>query len=391
MIAPTMPTRGFAVEEYQRRTRSVQSQMQAQGIRALLLTTEPEFRYFSGFLSQFWESPTRPWFLVMPDQGNPIAVVPEIGVTGLEQTWIEDIRSWPAPRPEDDGVSLLAEVLSDCCPHNGQLGAMLGPETQLRMPAHDFAQLQQRLAPRHWEDAAPTLRAVRSIKSPAEIDKTRFVCEVTAAGFAVLREQLRPGMTERETCKILHQAMLGFGADSCPYLVSASGPGGYDNIIMGPTDRRLDAGDVLIIDTGARFDGYFSDFDRNFALTQADRAVQKAYDATYRATEAGLRLATPGCTTGELWQAMWQVLENDGALGNAVGRMGHGLGMQLTEWPSIVPGGDVVLQAGMVMTLEPGMTFAPGKMMVHEENIVITEQGCQLLHSRAPVNLPIIA
>lgn len=386
-----MPTRGFAVEEYQRRTRAIQQHMQAQGIRALLLTTEPEFRYFSGFLSQFWESPTRPWFLVIPVHGQPIAVVPEIGAAGLRQTWIDDIRSWPAPRPADDGVSLLVEVLTDCCPHNGQLGAMLGPETHLRMPAHDFAQLQQSLAPRHWVDAAPALRAVRSIKSPAEIDKTRFVCEVTAAGFDALRDQLQPGMTEREACKILHLAMLGFGADSCPYLVSASGPGGYDNIIMGPTDRRLDAGDVLIIDTGARFDGYFSDFDRNYALTHADSAVQKAYDAAYRATEAGLRVAAPGCTTGELWQAMWNVLSEAGALGNDVGRMGHGLGMQLTEWPSVVPQGDVVLQAGMVMTLEPGMTFAPGKMMVHEENIVITEQGCELLHRRASAELPVIS
>lgn len=383
-----MPARGFAEEEYQQRTQALQRHLQTHDVRALLLTTEPEFRYFSGFQSQFWESPTRPWFLVIPDHGKPIAVVPGIGVSGLQQTWVDDIRSWPSPRPEDDGVSLLADVLSACCPQGGQLGAMLGAETQLRMPANDFALLQRHLAPRHWVDAAPLMRTVRSIKSPAEINKTRFVCEVTAAGFDTLRDQLRPGMTEREACKILHLAMLNYGADLCPYLVSASGPGGYDNIIMGPTDRRLDAGDVLIIDTGARFDGYFSDFDRNFAITRADTAVQKAYDAAYRATEAGLHIAAPGCTTGELWQAMWSVLSQAGALGNDVGRMGHGLGMQLTEWPSIVPDGDVELRPGMVITLEPGMTFAPGKMMVHEENLVITDTGCELLHARAPAELP---
>lgn len=385
-----MPARGFAEEEYRQRTRALQKHLQAHEIRALLLTTEPEFRYFSGFQSQFWESPTRPWFLVIPDHGKPIAVVPEIGVAGLQQTWVDDIFSWPSPRPEDDGVSLLADVLSACCPEAGQLGAMLGAETQLRMPATNFTQLQQRLAPRRWIDAAPLMRAVRSIKSAAEIDKSRFVCQVTAAGFGTLHDQLRPGMTEREACKIMHLAMLGYGADLCPYLVSASGPGGYDNIIMGPTDRRLDAGDVLIIDTGARFDGYYSDFDRNFALTRADTAVQKAYDAAYRATEAGLQIAAPGCTTGELWQAMWNVLSEAGALGNDVGRMGHGLGIQLTEWPSIVPNGDIELQAGMVITLEPGMTFAPGKMMVHEENLVITDTDCELLHARAPAELPVI-
>jgi len=64
--------------------------------------------------------------------------------------------------------------------------------------------------------------------------------------------------------------------------------------------------------------------------------------------------------------------------------------MQLTEWPSIVEGGNVVLEAGMVMTLEPGMTFSAGKMMVHEENILITEHGCEMLHKRAWPTLPII-
>ena len=87
---------------------------------------------------------------------------------------------------------------------------------------------------------------------------------------------------------------------------------------------------------------------------------------------------------------MWTVLEDAGALGNDVGRMGHGLGMQLTEWPSNVPGGDVILRPGMILTLEPGMTFAPGKMMVHEENILITESGCELLHKRAWPSMPII-
>ena len=83
-------------------------------------------------------------------------------------------------------------------------------------------------------------------------------------------------------------------------------------------------------------------------------------------------------------------MEKAGALGNDVGRMGHGLGMQLTEWPSNVEGGDVVLQPGMILTLEPGMTFAPNKMMVHEENIVITENGCEMLHQRAWETMPVI-
>ena len=88
--------------------------MAERGIDALLVCTEPEVRYFSGFLTPFWQSPTRPWFLVVPCSGKPVAVIPEIGVPLMSATWLDDIRSWPAPQPEDEGVSLLAEALAEC-------------------------------------------------------------------------------------------------------------------------------------------------------------------------------------------------------------------------------------------------------------------------------------
>ncbi|OEE67846.1 peptidase M24 [Enterovibrio norvegicus FF-33] len=385
-----VPARGFALAEYEYRTQQLQQHMRLQQIDAVFFTTEPEFRYFSGFKSQFWESPTRPWFLVVPAEGKPIAVVPEIGVAGFDLTWIDDVRSWPSPRPEDDGISLLAATLVEVSTRYRRTGAMLGPETSLRMPAANFAMLQKVLAHHELVDASLMVREIRSIKSLAEIDKIRFACQVAAAGFDYLRHHLAIGMTERQACKAMHLEMLRLGADSCPYLISASGQGGYDNIIMGPTDRELVDGDVLIIDTGANFDGYFSDFDRNYAFGDAAEDTVQAYDAVYAATEAGLRAAAPGSTTGDVWQAMWSVLEKAGALGNDVGRMGHGLGMQLTEWPSHVPNGDVVLKPGMVLTLEPGMAFAPNRMMVHEDNLVITESGCELLHERTWQQMPLI-
>ena len=386
----TPPQRGFESAELEQRTVELQQRLRSQNIDAALFTTEPEFRYFSGFKSQFWESPTRPWFLVVPATGKPIAVVPEIGVAGFEDTWINDVRSWPSPRPEDDGISLLAATLLEVSKGSRRIGSMVGPETHLRMPAANYALLQQKLSHHSMVDMSLMIRDLRSVKSQAEIDKVRFACQVTAAGFEYLRNNLSIGMTERQACKAMHLEMLRLGADACPYLISASGQGGYDNIIMGPTDRVLCEGDVLIIDTGANFDGYFSDFDRNYALGHAAPDTIAAYDAVYQSTEAGLAIAEPGRTTGDVWQAMWSVLEKNGALGNDVGRLGHGLGMQLTEWPSHVPNGDVVLKPGMVLTLEPGMAFAKNRMMVHEENIVITESGCEMLHQRAWQSIPII-
>ena len=111
----------------------------------------------------------------------------------------------------------------------------------------------------------------------------------------------------------------------------------------------------------------------------------------YDATEAGLAAARPGATAAQLSDAMWRVLQDGGALGNDVGRLGHGLGMQLTEPPSHKPGDQTVLEAGMVLTLEPGLCFAPGKLMVHEENIVIRDGEPELLTRRAAPELPVIA
>jgi len=254
------------------------------------------------------------------------------------------------------------------------------------MPLADF----QAISARHEiVDASSVIRRLRHVKSELEIEKIAYVCALASDGFEELASRISTGMTEREICRSLTVDILERGADACPYMVAASGPGSYDNIIMGPTDRVVESGDVLIIDTGCTFDGYFCDFDRNWAFGSVDDATHRAYDAVYRATDAGLAAARPGATAEDLYQAMWAVLEDAGALGNDVGRLGHGLGMQLTELPSNMAGDgdDTVLEIGSVMTLEPGMEFAPGKLMVHEENIVIRDGPPQLLSRRAPASM----
>ncbi len=357
---------------------------------ALFLASEQQLRYFTGFDSQFWASPTRPWFLILPYVGAPIAVIPEIGAPGMAATWIEDIRTWPAPRPEDDGVSLLVQVLGDLPRRFGRIGAELGSEMVLRMPITDFFRVRELVAPLEFADATPLLRQLRGVKSPAEVEKIRHVCRIVSAAFEALPGKLALGDTERQACRAMRVDVLQRGADGSPYMMGTSGPGGYDNIIMGPGERVLGAGDILIIDTGTTYDGYFCDFDRNFALGRPSDAARRAHEVVYRATEAGIAAARPGATTSDLWRAMTAVLEAGGSAGNNVGRLGHGLGLQLTEWPSNRPGDDTPLVPGMVLTIEPGMEFAPGRMMVHEENIVVTEDGCELLTRRAPPEMPVI-
>jgi len=142
------------------------------------------------------------------------------------------------------------------------------------------------------------------------------------------------------------------------------------------------------MDTGSVHDGYFCDFNRNFAVGHANDAALRAYETLQRATEAGLRAARPGATSADVFHAMRVVMTADGYEVDTAARMGHGLGMQLTEWPSILPGDDTVLSPGMVLTLEPSLTTSPGRCLVHEEDIVIRDGAAQLLSRRAPPLLP---
>ncbi|MBL6942122.1 MAG: aminopeptidase P family protein, partial [Rhodospirillales bacterium] len=357
---------------------------------ALLLCSEPEVRYFTGFLTQFWQSPTRPWFVVVPAGAKPIAVIPEIGAACMGRTWVDDIRTWSSPDMEDDGVSLLAETLREVAGRDGKVGLPMGHETHLRMPLADYARLRELLGDLEFGDATAIVRALRMVKSEAEIAKIAYACQLVSNAFEQAGTLFHVGQSETDVFRAFKIECLKQGVDDVSYLVGGAGAGGYGDIISPPSGRALEGGDVLILDTGCTFDGYFCDFDRNFGFGDVDDGARQAYETVYRATEAGLKVVRPGATCVDVYEAMQKVMSAAGALGNAVGRLGHGLGMQLTEWPSHTPQDKTVLEAGMVITLEPGMTFAPGKVMVHEENLVVREDGPELLSRRAAPELPVI-
>lgn len=367
--------------------------MRDQGIDVLWLTTEADVRYLSGFLTQFWQSPTRPWHLLLPVSGRPVAVIPEIGLACMQRTWVEDIRTWSSPHPSDDGVSLLSDALRELAGNTGTIGLPMSAETHLRYPLLDHARLVRTLDGVSWVDATATLRTTRQIKSPAEIDKLRHVCSIASRSFAQVPQLVRPGMTEIDVFRAFRIACLEQGADNVDYLVGAARHGGYDDIISPPGEHRLASGDILILDTGCTFDGYYADFDRNFAIAEVDPATAAAHQRTWEATEAGLAsLAAGDATCASVHAAMQAVLngEHEDRSDSGVGRLGHGLGTQLTETPSITAFDTTALQPGMVITLEPGYSYAPGKVMVHEENLLITDQGYELLSERAPRDIPVI-
>ena len=378
----TPPNRGFPVSEYQDRLDRAQTLMNAADLGALLLTTEPEIRYFTGFLTRFWESPTRPWYLVVPATGKPVAVVPSIGAHLMSQTWITDIRTWASPHYSDDGIGLLADTLAELAGKTGNIGAPSGPETHLRMPIADWARLNELVGADRLVPDADITRRLRMVKSPAEISKIRVACGVADRAFARVAEIAQTGEPLDRVFRRFQALCLDEGADWVSYLAGAADQQGYDDVISPATNKALRGGDVLMLDTGVVWDGYFCDFDRNFSVGPATPAVANAHARLIDATRAAYDHARPGRTAAELFHKMDAVLTG-GTSGAEPGRLGHGLGMQLSEWPSIIPQDQTVLEEGMVLTLEPGITLAGDKIMVHEENIVITETGADFLSSPA--------
>lgn len=384
------PPRGFPDAEFADRTRRAQALMAQAGLSGMLLMTEAEVRYFSGFHTLFWQSPTRPWFLFVPASGKPIAIIPEIGAELMRRTWIEDIRSWSAPAPADDGISLLTQLLTPLAQRGDSIGVLKGHETALRMPLGDYERLLAALPGLQVADATPIVRSLRMLKSEAEIDKLAHICAIGSRSFDALPSLAHAGQPLAELFRAFRCQALAQGADDVPYLVGGADQGGYRDVISPPSQRPLRSGDILMLDTGATWDGYFCDFDRNFAIGHADDLSRRAYDVLWQATQAGIEAARPGATCRQVFEAMRKVIARMDPHGGDVGRLGHGLGMQLTEWPSFAAFDATEIRENMVLTLEPSLSYGDGRIMVHEENIVVRPDGAQLLTTRAAPELPVI-
>lgn len=376
----------FTNAEFEARAERARKLMTKAQLDALLVTSEQNVEYLSGFTTQFaWNTPTRPWYFLLPRVGKPVGVIPEIGAENwLATSWVKDIVTWPSPRPENEGLDLLADAIGKVKARYGRIGAELGAESRLGMPAGDLDRVGRMVRPSKIVDGIPVIRELRLIKSKAEVERIRHVCGIVSKAFGAMGSIFRPGMTEQDLARKFQIALLERGADKTPFTALGSGRGGYASIIMGPTARRIEKGDVFMIDTGTRWGGYFSDFDRNYSVGPAGAAVKKVHEALWLATRAGINAARPGATAEDLFKAQAAVLDAAGYTVGSVGRMGHGLGKNITEWPSNMLGDRTPLKPGMVLTIEPSASFGNGKTLVHEENLVVTEDKPVMLSRRAP-------
>ena len=381
---------GFLNEEYEIRLERAQELLYKNKLDALLITIPSNLRYFTGIDTNFWESPTRSWFLVVPLFGNPIAIIPEIGEKLFKKTFINDIHTWPSPNLKGDDISPLKSLLETLPSRFGAIGAELGKEMSIRMPAIDFNLLQDNFK-FDIVDGASLIWALRSVKTLNEIKKIEKVAQIVSEVFCVLPTFISASDSERDVAKKVKKEILKGGVDSIPYLPVISGRGGVSQIIGNPTDKLISSGDFLFIDTGSTFDGYFCDFDRNFAIGTASDELKRTNEILWHATEEGIKNLVPGAKTQDVWKKINKKIEDFGFMVKGEGRYGHGVGLQLTEPPSISSFDNSIIQENMVLTIEPSIEYKPGKFIVHEENIFVSKDGPVLLTKRATKELPLIS
>jgi len=373
----------FSREEYELRVSRAQELLHEEGLDAMILSSRANFEYFSGFVTETWETPTRPLYLVVPREGLPTAVIP----SGLRRewastSWIETLVTWESPRSDDEGVRELKAVLDRLTSRFRRIGLELGREARIGMTIDDFRLLESSIAPTEIVDCTAVCRESRIIKSAAEIDQISRACRAAGDAHRGLVDALVPGDSELDAGRKFKAIVHCAGANRVPFCAVTSGPGGYESITSPGSDRTLQRGDVLFIDAGAVVNGYFCDFNRNYSIGSPSEALRRSYEILWKATQAGIAAARPGNTAADLFAAQAKVIEEAGVEVPSVGRLGHGLGKLLTEWPSNAPNDRTVLRPGMVLTIEPFL-IAKGRMLIHEEDVVVTENGCRLLTTPA--------
>lgn len=366
-------------KEYLARIQRLAALMRKKGVNGILLTAESNIDYFSGFRHHApWTLFARPFFQIISADGRAALLThtflePEMRRTSA----VHDIRVFTASG--DAPVSQLHEIMTALGITEGKLGMELGYEQRLGISLNDFHRLEGELKHLTIVDASKLIWSLRIIKSPAEIEMMRKSADVTKAAFAAGFAAAKPGMTEKEICRVCAETMIEQGAERPGFILVTSGPGNYKVLSGKPTDRRLQAGDMIWIDMGAVVGGYWSDFCRAAYFGRPTKEIENGQKLIRDVNAAMIAAARPGLPVRAVAEAAVKAFSDHGietSLGS--GRIGHGMGLMSTEPPHVALYEETPCEEGLVFTIEPRITNQHGVFNC-EELLVITSRGVDVL------------
>ncbi len=368
-IMSTSPGDGM----YETRVRHLQNTLQQSPYDALALIPGASMAYLTGISFHLMERPT---LLLLPAIGVPALIHPELESEKASSIPF-DTAMFPYPEDPASVPAAVAQAIKALGIARGKVAV-----EPLGMRYREATLLREAAPSLTLEGADDLTASLRIIKDPEELGAMRAAVQIAESALEATLPKVRIGMTERELAAELVVQLLHAGSQAeLPFQpIVAVGP---NSALPHATvsERQLSPGDLLLIDWGARVDGYCSDITRTFALTELDDELKEIYEAVRQANEAGRNAIGPDTPCAAVDRATRDVIEAAGYGPRFLHRTGHGLGLEAHEPPYISAENDLALSPGMTFTVEPGI-YLPGRGGVRiEDDVVVTEEGSESLTS----------
>jgi Xaa-Pro dipeptidase len=355
--------------------------LRTSSLDAVVLNPGPSLKYLTGLNFHLMERPVV--LFVAPDH-EPVIVLPELELPKVDlfPYKVQAFAYGENPSGWDDAFRKAAQVL-------GLDGKRIGVEPR-QMRLLEFRHVKAGAPEADYPDASDVLAALRLKKEKAEAEAMRGAVKIAQDALEAAIPLIRVGMTEKELSSELVMQLLKRGSEpELPFNPIVSTGSNSANPHASPTERKLQAGDLLVVDWGAACDGYISDLTRTFAVGEVNRELAKIHEVVREANAAGRAAAKPGVPCADVDKAAREVIEKSGYGVYFTHRTGHGIGMEGHEEPYIRGDNMQLLEPGMAFTVEPGI-YLPNRGGVRiEDNVIITDDGADCL-SDMPRDLRVV-
>ena len=354
----------------QNRLTALQQRIRSWGCDALLVSNDRDVRYLTGFVGE------DSWAIVRADSDTPYI---------LSDGRFKD--QIPAEAPQAIAVMRghfeLDDLLADVASQH-ELEKVAVQADYLRVA--ERKKIAQRIGCDRVLDVDDGLIEQRAVKHATEIDSIRQAIAIQQEAFLRTRQYIRPGMTESDIAGYLEHQTRILGADgmSFPTIVAADANAAIPHYQPGMTKVR--EGGIVLIDWGARYQGYCSDMTRMLALGKMPAKIREIYDVVRQALQAGVEAIRPGASQVAVDQAARDVIQKAGYGEHFRHSLGHGIGLDIHEQPRLSFRQDGQLLPNQVVTVEPGVYLKGIGGVRLEDDIVVTEHGREVL-----CDLPLVA
>lgn len=351
------------------RIRSLRAKMASAGLDALYVRGLSNVAWLTGFEGVFDGEPAHAVVLTAADcvlhtdSRYFDALEQRASGTGI---WIDGSRKAHS--------AFLRDMAAGISPDRPGAALRVGIEDSISLA--EFRSLQKALAEAEVQlvELDGFVEGLRQVKDEAEIDAMRKAQAITDSAFAFIVEAMHAGMTEREVQLMLDNFMLEEGAEGLAFstIVATGAHAASPHAI--PGDTKLQPGDAVVMDFGARFGGYCSDMTRTVFVGQPSEELQRAFSVLRRANEECEAMVRAGVCADAVHAHAEQVLAEGGFEGAMGHSLGHSVGIDIHESPNLSPRNGEPLAAGNVVTVEPGI-YLPGKFGMRLEDFGVVRSG----------------